>query len=276
MTRILTAVAFLAASAAFAQGLELPAASPAAKVTQRIGLTDVTVEYSSPGVKGRKIFGTVVPLNQVWRTGANGATTVTFSQPVKIGGKDVPAGTYGLLSIPGLSNWTLIVSKNTSVTSPGAYQESEDVVRVQAKPQRIPARERLTFLFSDFDDAGGKLDLEWEKVRVSLPIEVATAAQVKQNVEQSLGQAWRPFANAARYNLGTKGDLNQALTWADQSISLQENWFNVWTKAEILNALGKKDEALAQAQKAKELGSKNPQGFFFAADVEKALTSWKK
>lgn len=275
MTRILASLVLLVGTTALAQGLELPAPSPAAKVTQRIGLTDVTVEYSSPAVKGREVFGGLVPFDQVWRTGANAATTVTFSEPVRIGGAEVPAGKYGLLSIPGKDSWTLIVTKALNVTSPGAYKQADDVARVTAKPTAIPSRERLTFVFADYTDDRGNLDLEWDKVRVSLPIEVNTASQVKRNLDRSLNAAWQPFNAAARYNLSNKGDLAQALDWANKSISLQEHWFNVWTKAEILRAQGKTSEALASAKKAKELGSKNPQGFFFAGEVDKALTEWK-
>lgn len=273
MKRLLLPLLLLGTSA-FAQGLELPDASPAAKVTQRLGLTDVTVEYSSPGVKGRQIFGSVVPFDQVWRTGANAPTTIEFSKDVKIGGKDVPAGKYGLLTVPGKDSWTFIVSKQLNVTSPGAYKQDQDVVRVTAKPETIPSRERMAFVFADFTDEKGELELEWATVRVALPIELNTAAQAKKNIEMAVGSGWRDYMQAARYTLQTKGDLNQALDWANKSISLNENWWNNWTKAQILSAQGKTGDALVFARKAKELGSKNPQGFFFAADVDKAIADW--
>lgn len=273
MKRLLLSLLLLGTNAV-AQGLELPDASPAAKVTQRLGLTDVTVEYSSPGVKGRPVFGGLVPLGQVWRTGANAATTIEFSQAVKIGGKDVPAGKYGLLTIPAQDSWTWIISKQLNVTSPGAYKQDQDVVRVTAKPETIPSRERLTFLFADFTDEKGELELEWSTVRVALPIELHTAAQAKKNIDQAVGSGWRDYMSAARYTLQTKGDLNQALDWANKSIALNENWWNNWTKAQILSAQGKTGDALVFARKAKELGSKNPQGFFFAADVDKAISDW--
>lgn len=273
MKRLLLSLLLLA-PAAYAQRLELPDASPLAKVTQRMGLTDVTVEYSSPGVKGREIFGALVPFGQVWRTGANAATTIEFSQDVKIGGKDVPKGKYGLLTIPGKDSWTWIVTRQLDVTSPGAYKQDQDVARVTARPETVPARERLAFVFADFTDERGELELEWAAVRVALPIELDTAAQAKKSIEQAVNSGWRAYMMAARYNLQTKGDLNQALDWANKSIALQENWWNNWTKAQILGAQGKTGDALVFARKAKELGSKNPQGFFFAADVDKAISEW--
>lgn len=264
----------LLGSGALAQGLDLPDASPAAEVMQRMGLTDVTVDYSSPGVKGRDVFGALVPYGQVWRTGANAATTIEFSEDVKIGGKDVPKGKYGLLTIPGKDSWTWIVTRSLNVTSPAAYKQDQDVARVTAKPETIPARERLSFIFDEFTDDRGLLTLEWATTKVALPIELGTAAQAKKNIEQTLGRAWQDYMFAARHTLQNKGDLNQALGWVNQSLSLQPHWWNNWVKAQILHAQGKTGDALVFARKAKELGSKNPQGFFFAREVDKAINEW--
>jgi hypothetical protein len=146
--------------------------SPGAKVTQRVGLTDVTVDYSSPGVKKRKIWGALVPFDKVWRTGANSSTKLTFSKDVTIDSKSIPAGTYSLLSIPTAKSWTLIINKATDIGGnvDEKYKQDQDVLRVTAKPKASPHRERMTFIFSDTTDDSTSLDLEWEKVRVSLPI----------------------------------------------------------------------------------------------------------
>lgn len=271
----MTAALALVAMPSFAQ-LQLPAPSPLAKLTQRVGLTDITIEYSAPGAKGRAIYGGLVPFDQLWRTGANAPTRLTFSEPVKIGGKDVPAGSYSVLSIPGKDSWTLIVNKNLQLQATNGYKEADDVARVTVKPTAIPHRERLTFLFADYDDNKANLDLEWEKTKVSLPIELNTPAQVKRNLDQSLGGAWVPFNSAARYTLENKGDLAQALGWVDKSLSLNDHWFNNWTKAELLAAQGKTKDALTHAKKAQELGQKNPQGFFFSENVKKAIDEWSK
>lgn len=155
-----------------------PAASPAAKVMAQVGTTEVTVEYSSPGVKKRKIWGELVPNGKPWRTGANSSTKVTFSQEVEVGGKSVPAGTYSLLTIPTPKSWTIILNKNTGIGGniEGKYKQEEDVARFTVTPTKIPPRERLTFIISDATDESATIDLEWEKVRVSIPIKTKKAA----------------------------------------------------------------------------------------------------
>jgi hypothetical protein len=159
------------AAAPAAKPPEGPRPSPAAKVSQRVGFTDITVDYSSPGVKKRKVWGDVVPLDKVWRAGANASTKVTFSKDVIVGDKPVPAGTYSLLAIPGKKTWTVIFNKNTDIGGNyDKYVEADDVARVTATPKSIPARERLAYIFSDVTDDSVSLDLEWDKVRVSVPI----------------------------------------------------------------------------------------------------------
>jgi hypothetical protein len=155
-----------------------PAASPAAKVMAVVGTTEVTVEYSSPGVKKRKIWGELVPTGKPWRTGANSSTKVTFSQDVEVGGKSVPAGTYSLLTIPTPKSWTIILNKNTGIGGniEAKYKQEEDVARFTVTPTKFPARERLTFIISDASEEGANIDLEWEKVRVSIPIKTKKAA----------------------------------------------------------------------------------------------------
>lgn len=169
VSKALAAVSFvLLATPAYAHD---PQASPGAKVTQRVGAGDITVEYSSPGVKQRKIWGGLVPYGKPWRTGANASTKVTFTNDMFVAGKLVPAGTYSLLTIPGPRSWTVILNKNTSIRGDMEnYKQDEDVARVTVTSTTIPARERLTFIFSDVTESAVTLDLEWEKLRVSIPI----------------------------------------------------------------------------------------------------------
>src|SRR5438874_5935869 len=157
-------------SAVFAQGLELPRPSPGAKVVQTVGLTDITVEYSSPGVKGRPIWGKLVPYDEPWRAGANSATKVTFSKDVIIGDTAVPAGSYGFFIIPSKTTWTAIFNKSTNLWGTNEYNKELDLLRLQVKPQAVPSRERLAYFISDFTDSAASLVLEWEKVRVAVPI----------------------------------------------------------------------------------------------------------
>ncbi|MCB9649778.1 MAG: DUF2911 domain-containing protein [Deltaproteobacteria bacterium] len=263
-------------AAAFAQDApETPAPSPAASVMARVGLTDITVDYSAPGVKGRPIWGKLVPYNELWRTGANKATQIRFSRDVEIGGKAVPAGAYSLFTIPTASSWTVIINKNTELWGTNGYDEKEDVVRTTVKPVAIPARERLTFIFSDSDDDGTRLDIEWEKVRVSLPIKVATKAQVTKSIETTLADVWRPHARSAKYLLDTDGDLKTALAYADTSIGIKGTWYNYWVKAQILGKMGNKKDAAAAAEKALSLGDKSGAFAFYSGQMKDALKKWK-
>ncbi len=274
MTRQLTALLCLFAVPAFAQ-LKLPALSPAAKLSQTVGLTDIGIEYSSPAVKGRKIYGGLVPLDKVWRAGANRATNITFSQPVEIGGVAVPAGAYAYFAIPGAKSWTLILNKSADQWGTGAYQQEADVVRVTATPQAIPNRERLAFFVTNFTNDTANIDLEWEKVRVTLPVKLKTGEQAEANIKAAAEGAWQPMNQAARYYLEAK-DYAKGLAAIDKSIATQETWLNTWVKAQLLAGSGKFKDALPFAQRAQELGEKvPPESFFYAADIKKALTEWK-
>jgi hypothetical protein len=255
--------------------LDLPRPSPFAKVTQTVGYTDVTVDYSSPGVKGRKIWGGLVPYDKMWRAGANQATKVTFSRDVTFAGKPVPAGTYAFFVIPGKGAWTVILSKKADQSGTGAgYNQADDLLRVQVTPKAAPMRERLAYLVADFTDDKASLDLEWEKLRLSIPIGLDTAKQAQAAIDGAVDNVWRTYANAARYMLETKKDYATGLKYIDQSLALKEDWFNVWIKAQLLAAQGHYADARTLAQKAYDLGGKSPM-FFMEADVKKALGDWK-
>ena len=255
--------------------LELPRPSPLARVSLTLGLTDVTVEYSSPAAKGRKIFGALVPFDKIWRTGANMATKITFSKDVIVGDKPVAAGSYSLYTIPGAASWTVIVNK-VAVQLGTTYKQPEDVARFEVKPKIAPMRERFTCLFSDYTEGAASLDLEWDKLRVSIPIKAKTDEQVMANIKAMNDGAWRPYVNAARYLLDNKRDANQALELVEKSLALHEDWLNLWVKAALLAQEGKYKDAYPLAQKAQALGEKLAEGqFFLAPDVKKALAEWK-
>ena len=257
--------------------LDLPRPSPFAKVWQVVGLTEITVDYSSPGVKGRKIWGGLVPYDQMWRAGANTATKVTFSKDVTFADKKVPAGTYAFFVIPGKATWTVILNKKADQAGTGRdYKADQDLLRVQLKPKAAPFRERLAYLVTDFTDDKASLDLEWEKLRLSIPIGLATATQAAANIQNAVDNTWRTYANAARYMLENKKDFDGGLKYIDQSLALKEEWFNLWIKAQLL--AGKKNfkEAHALADRSFQLGQKDPPGFFAKDEVTKALAEWKK
>ena len=255
--------------------LDLPSASPSAKVMQAVGLTEISVDYSSPAVKGRKLWGELVPFGQVWRTGANLTTKISFSRDVTFGGKPVPAGTYAIVSIPTEKEWTVVLNKELGLYGGGkAYDQKDDVARVSVTPTEAPNRERMTFLFSNTTDDQTSLDLEWGTLRVSVPVKTDTAVYAQANIQAAVNGAWRSLANAARYVADTSKDYNTALGYADDSLAIQSHWFNNWVKADILARTGKYAEARKFAQTAWDLGQKD-QNFFFKDQVAKALQDWK-
>lgn len=254
--------------------LQLPAPSPKASVMQTVGLTEITIDYSSPGVKGRTIWGDLVPYDKVWRAGANAATKITFSQNVTISNTDVPKGTYSIFAIPSKAEWTIILNKDLSA-SESSYKSSEDVVRIKVVPNDIPSRERLAYSIINFTDNDASIVLEWEKARVSFPVKVSTEKHAEENISKTLGGVWSQYNNTARYYLDKK-DYDKALEYSNISIGLAgDKWFNQWVKAQALAGKGDTKGAYEWALKAQELGNKNPEGFFFKTQVDDAVAKWK-
>ncbi|HZJ55836.1 MAG TPA: DUF2911 domain-containing protein [Myxococcaceae bacterium] len=277
LRRAVLVLATLCANAALAQNapkLELPRPSPKASVTQTVGLTDISIAYSSPAVKGRRIWGEVVPFDQPWRAGANECTKMTFSTPVSIEGKPVAAGAYCLVLLPQKSGWTFILSKSTELWGADEYKQSEDALRVPATATTIPLRERLAFSVVDFDDEKGTLAMEWEKKRVAVKFTTATREKALAQIRALQGDDWRPYNAAARYLLGAKIEPALAMQLADRSIQLKEEWNNVWTRAQLLHAAGKNSQALEAARRAQTLG-KASANFFEEKEVARALVAWK-
>jgi len=271
------AVAVAAGVPALAQSIEVPAPSLHAKVEQRVGITDISVDYSSPAMRGRKIFGGLVPYDKIWRTGANASTKLTSSRDFTFGDTLVPKGTYSLLTIPGTSSWTVILSKNLDSTTGADYDQKDDAARATVNPQACPARERMTFLFSDTTESTSRLDLEWDTLRVSVPIKVDTQAQVLAGIDEALADAWRPYYQAGRYLVESGGNVDAALGYLDTSIGIKSVWWNNWWRAQALAKKGKTSEAIAAGQKALELGKGNDTfEQFFRADVQKTIDGWKK
>jgi len=260
-----------------AQTLEVPQLSVKARVEQRVGVTDFSIDYSSPAVRGRKIWGGLVPFDQLWRTGANAATKLTASRDFTFGDKAVPAGNYALLSIPGGSSWTVILNTNSAMAGTNGYDEKNDVARVIVKPESSGPRERLTFLFSDTTDDASRLDLEWAGLRVSVPIKVDTQGQVHAAIDKTLVDVWRPHYTAGRYLLDSGGDLDTALQYLDASTAIKGTWWNHWVRAQILGKKNRAADAVAAGERALQLGKgDNTFEQFFKEDVQKAVDGWKK
>ncbi len=254
-----------------AKAQELPKPSPKAKVEQRVGLTDISIEYYSPGVKGRKIFGELVPYGEIWRTGANAATTIEFSKAVKIKGKEVPAGTYSFFTIPKKGKWTLILNEETQLWGTGNYDKGQDLMRFKVKPEDLDQkRERMTFFVSDFDQKSARIDLEWASVRVSFKIETNTDQHAMDNIEKTLQEIPGKYASSARYALRAEKHYEKALEWANTSIELQPGWYNTWIKGELLIRLDRPEDAYEAMKRSKKLGDK-AESFYYEDKVKEQL-----
>ena len=256
-------------------GIELPQPSPKARAEQRVGITDVAIDYSSPGVKGRKIWGELVPYDKVWRAGANQPTRLTVSRDFSFGGTPVKAGAYSLFMIPGKLAWTILLNTDLTV-SQDDHDGKADVARVTVKPVAMPApRERLRYTLDDTQDARTVLDLEWERVRIPVAITIDTPALIEAGIDKAIGDAWRPHFLAASY-LHDAGQLDRALALVDQSIAIQPTWRNEWLRAQIEHKKGNHAEAMASANRAQELG-KGDQGFEqnTRPTLQKTLAGWK-
>lgn len=248
----------LSASFSFAQ-IKTPQPSPLEKASTTIGLTDVTVEYSRPGVKGRdrKIFGGLVPYGEVWRTGANASTKITFADSVKIKDQWLPGGTYALYTIPGQNEWTVIFSKNLELWGASGYKPEDDALRVKVKPTNLtePA-ETFTIDVNNYTNNSADLNVLWDFTRVSVPIETnvdqKVMAQIKEAMAKPDNEAGTYF-QAANYYYRNGKDKQQALQWIDKAIAKQDRFFFQYLKALLLADLNKPKEAIKAAERSKEL-----------------------
>jgi hypothetical protein len=277
----------LASSAALAQSvqLNLPRDSQRASVTQRIGITDITVNYHRPLVKGRTIWGKVVPYGQVWRVGANENTTITFTDPVSIEGKPLDKGKYGLHMIPNQDLWTVIFSKVNTAWGSFTYKESEDALRITAKPEVSDFREALAFDIDQPTETSAVVTMRWEKLavpfKVSVNVNDVVVASLQQQLRGLSQYTWDAWDDAGNYLLAHKIDLDDALQYEDKSIEVEGRYDNYMTKSQVLEAMGKKAEAKAVHDKALALAS--PQQLHQYAYLlkgqkkeDEAYTVWRK
>jgi tetratricopeptide (TPR) repeat protein len=234
--------------------LDLPRASQHATVMQRLGVTDITINYHRPLVAGRKIWDGIVPYGQVWRAGANENTTISFSDPVTVEGKPLDRGTYGLHMVPGPDQWTIIFSKVSSAWGSFTYKEAEDALRVTVKPQASEFREALSYDFDQVKPDAALAVMRWEKVAVPFNIGVNVSQTVQESLHKQLRglpqYTWEAWDDAANYYLAQKTNLDEALKDEEQSIKVEERFENLLTKSRILDQMGRKDEAKTTLAKA--------------------------
>jgi hypothetical protein len=279
--RISAAALALAAAPALAQ-LATPLPSPNASVTQTIGITKAEVVYSRPSVKGRVIWGELVPWDKVWRTGANSVTKISFDTDVTVEGQKLAAGAYGLFTIPGKTEWTVIFNRQ-STGSPYDYAADKDALRVTVKPAALAeSKELFTISFPAVTSNGATLQLAWEKVKVSLAVGVDTNAMFLRKAKEAVANAkvddWRTSLTAARGLYDMKYAPEDAAKFLERSISTKETFGNLALKANVLAGQGDRKGALLWADKALAAAkTADPKPSAEAiAELEKSIASWKK
>ena len=246
-------------SAQEAKKIDFPQASPLASIKERVGVTDVSVEYSRPSVRDRKIFGGLVPYGAVWRTGANAATKMTFSTDVKLGGAAVPAGTYALFTIPGEAEWTVILSKVSDEWGSYTYNQKDDQARVKVKPvATAEPLETMTIGVQDMRAGKANLVIAWEKTKVPIEIDTDVVAKVKPQIEAAMaGSGEKPYFAAAMFYYENDLDMKLAKEWIEAAAKKQPDavWL-IYRKGLILKKAGDKDGAMAAAKQALDLAAK--------------------
>jgi tetratricopeptide (TPR) repeat protein len=255
LTKLLT-VGVLCCSilVADAQTIRTPQPSPTQSVKQDFGISSVELVYSRPGMKGRKIFGDLVPWGKVWRTGANSATRIKFTDDVTIGGQQLKAGEYAIYTVPNEKEWEIIINKGSADWGTN-YKQEDDIFRVKANAVKLDQPvETFTMQFANIKPNSADLQLMWEKTMVSVPITTDIDKKIMADIDRIMSTDSRPYFQAAMYYLETGRDLNQAVAWFDKAI--EQNAEGYWVyhqKANALAKLGKKSEAKTTAQKSMEL-----------------------
>ncbi len=236
------------------QGLWLPNASPTATVSQTVGVTEIELFYHRPAVNERAVWGALVPFGQVWRTGANENTTISFSTDVTVEGQPLSAGRYGLHTIPSEGEWEVIFSNDTTAWGSFSYDDANDALRVKVTPEEAPHRERMQFAFEEVGADATTLALRWEKLRVPIQIGVdtkaATLASIRDQLKGLSQFAWQGWAQAANWCMQNDVNLEEAVQWADNSIGIEDRFENQSAKSQLLAKLDDDEGSQAAMQLA--------------------------
>ena len=275
MRKTLIAATLLLATVAAAQ-VRTPRVSPRASVMQTVGLTDMTINYNRPGVKGRQIWGALVPYGQVWRTGANEATTIQFSDDVWINGNKLAKGIYSIHTIPTAADWTIIFNSVAEQWGSYSYDAAKDALRIQVTPQPAEHREWLTFEVPELTTDTAKVVLRWEKIAVPFTVDTKSTERTLTSFRNAMQPDWRTPYQAASFAFDNKGAVpdQQLSDWLDQSLRIQESTSNLWLKARMLERMGKKAEAIQAAEQA--VAKASPAQTDLANEIKRNIENWKK
>lgn len=260
--------------------LELPRISQKASVTQIIGLTEVVISYSRPNVKDREIWGNLVHYGEIWRTGADEATTITFGDDVKINGVNLAAGKYSFFTIPGRDEWTIIFNGIPKQWGAFNYDSTKDVLRIKVKPEQHEFTESLEYSFSDVTVNSGIVNIDWERIRVPFKIDFNVDKKAYLNIKKAFEDAkpddWVMYSVAANYAVDNNIHLDEAMGWIDKSISIKGTYYNYYVKARLLGRLGKTKEALQFIEKSRTSGKGDPEFKSFVPQLDKLAADLKE
>jgi Protein of unknown function (DUF2911) len=275
MKKITIAFAILLFSAGITAQVKMPAPSPTQTIKQDFALGYIEVKYSRPIAKGRKVFGDLVPLNKLWRTGANEATIIKFSDPVEIKGKKIDSGTYAIYSIPGIESWEIILNRGVNNWGIDGYKESEDVARFNIEPVKLSGKnESLTMQFAEVKASTCQLQISWEKTSISIPISASINERIRSQIEAGLKTDNKPYWQAAQFYNEYDKNPAKALDYVSKAVEQYPNAFWIWLyKARIEKEAGNKTAALASSKKSLDLAreAKNDDYIKMNLDLQKTL-----
>lgn len=270
------AAGLLLSVGAFAQNLPKP--SPKGIVIQEVGLTEVKVEYSRPGVKDRTVFGDLVPYDKMWRTGANMATRISFSTDVKINGKELSAGEYSLFTVPGKDSWDIMFNTNVNLSGTDGYQDSEEALKVSAKPEETAFTETFTIDINNISSDAATICLKWEKTEVCVDMTVEVDAMAEENIQAKINEvenAYGVYHSSARWYIERGKDPAKALEWAKKSAEIRPMFFNLHTLALAHAANKNYKEAIEVAEKSKAAAKEAGYDGYVKMN-DKKIEEWKK
>ncbi|SHI48649.1 Protein of unknown function [Mesonia phycicola] len=261
MKKIISLCLLLLAVITLQAQIQTPQPSPQAKIWQKVGLTDFTVEYSRPSMRGREVFGNLIPFGKTWRTGANENTTITFSTDVTIDGKNLTKGTYAIYTVPTAANWEVIFYKKTDNWGlPKEWDASQVALSIKVETQKMPmTMETFTIVIDELTNDSAMVNFLWEETVAAFKVNVPTDAITMKSIEGAMnGPSAREYYNAASYYYAENKDLKQALTWMEKAIDMQESApFYMLRKKSLIEAkLGKKKDAIKSAKASLEAAKK--------------------
>lgn len=268
----------LLTSGVYAQDLKLPALSPTSKLTQEFSTSNIEISYSRPSMRGRKIFGELVAFGNVWRTGANSATKVKFGEDVTVGGQAVKAGEYALYTIPGATEWEIILNKGVGNWGNAGYDKADDVARFKIAPKALDKNvQTFTINIGNITYSSCNIELMWEKTKIIIPVKANNEERLSASIDKAINNPNIPYFQAANYYFETDQNLDKAIVYVDKALEANPKAFWMWSlKARIAQKMGKKDDAINAANKAMEVAKGSAFEAEYVNNMTKLINSYKK